>query len=45
MQKAYKAPELKLVGPAGQVVMGSAINGDDYPWKTAPDFEFEHDSL
>ena len=43
MQKKYEAPELTLVGQAGEVVMGTGINGDDLPWKTGLDFEFEQD--
>jgi len=43
--KKYEAPELTLIGHAGEVVMGTNINGDDYPFKTASDFEFEQDSL
>ena len=45
MQKKYEAPELTLIGQAGEVVMGSGGNGLDIPQQTAPDFEFEHDSL
>jgi len=32
-----------LVGPVEEVVMGTASGGDDAPFQTAPDFEFEHD--
>ena len=45
MQSKFEAPEVKLIGPAGEVVMGSGINGLDSPLQTAPDFEFEQDSL
>lgn len=45
MQKTFKAPELKLVGLAGEVVMGIVTGGNDLPYDVAPDFEFEHDSL
>lgn len=43
--KKYEAPNLKLIGCAGEVVMGSGGIGFDTPEQTAPDFEFEHDSL
>ena len=43
MQKNYEAPELTLVGQAGEVVMGPFGCGDDSPHQTAPDFEFEQD--
>jgi len=45
MQNKFEAPELTLVGHAGEIVMGSGGNGFDGPWQVAPDFEFEHDSL
>lgn len=45
MQKKYEAPNLKLVGQAGEVVMGLGGDGFDGPWQTASDFEFEQDSL
>src|SRR5215469_4273196 len=45
MRKTYEAPEVALIGQADEVVMGSGIAGDDIPNQTAPDFEFEHDSL
>jgi len=45
MQNKFDAPELTLIGQAGEVVMGSGILGDDNPLQTAPDFEFEQDSL
>ena len=43
--KKFEAPEVKLIGQAGEVVMGSGGIGPDVPQLTAPDFEFEHDSL
>lgn len=43
MEKTYEAPELTLVGQAGEVVMGSGCCGGDCPLQTAPDFEFEQD--
>ena len=43
--KKYEAPNLKLVGQAGDVVMGSGSVGPDFPQQSAPDFEFEQDSL
>ena len=45
MQKKYEAPVLSLIGQAGEVVMGMGTLGGDSPLETAPDFEFEHDSL
>ena len=45
MQKKYEAPALMLVGQASEVVMGNGGIGDDFPQLSAPDFEFEHDSL
>jgi hypothetical protein len=45
MQSKFEAPELTLVGHANEVVMGSGLGTDDFPNQTAPDFEFEHDSL
>lgn len=45
MLKTFKAPELKLVGEAGEVVMGLGTGGVDFPQETGSDFEFEHDSL
>lgn len=45
MQKKYEAPEVKLMGHAGEIVMGSVLGGDDYPCQAASDFEFEQDSL
>jgi hypothetical protein len=43
MQKNYEAPELTLIGPANEVVMGSGDAGTDMPLQSAPDFEFEQD--
>ena len=43
MQKKYEAPELTLIGPADEVVMGTGDGGDDLPHESAPDFEFEQD--
>ena len=43
MQKAYETPELTQIGQAEEVVMGSFFTGDDFPQKTAFDFEFEQD--
>jgi len=43
--KKYEAPALTVVGQAGEVVMGIGTLGDDNPLQTAPDFEFEQDSL
>jgi len=45
MQKKYEAPEVKLVGQADEVVMGSTVGGNDFPLQFASDFEFEQDSL
>ena len=44
MQNQYETPELTLVGPADEVVMGVGFGGDDLPNQLAPDFEFERDS-
>lgn len=43
--KKYEAPEVKLIGQAGEVVMGTGLNGFDAPFLTGSDFEFEQDSL
>ncbi len=43
MEKQYEAPELTLVGEAGDVVMGSAGSGFDLPHKAPLDSEFEED--
>lgn len=43
MRKTYEAPELTLVGPAVEVVMGGGIGSGDMGFQTAPDFEFEQD--
>lgn len=43
--KKYEAPNLKLVGQAGEVVMGGGGGGVDGPWQSESDFEFEQDSL
>ena len=43
--KKYEAPELTPIGQANEVVMGGSDSGLDFPWQTAPDFEFEHDNL
>ena len=45
MQKKYEVPELTLIGQADEVVMGNSGMGLDVPFESAPDFEFEHDSL
>jgi hypothetical protein len=45
MRNKFEAPELTLIGEAGEVVMGMGTLGGDSPLETAPDFEFEHDSL
>jgi hypothetical protein len=45
MQKKYEVPELTLIGQADEVVMGTESVGLDAPFQSAPDFEFEHDSL
>jgi len=45
MQKNFEAPELTLVGHAGEVVMGSGTWGNDAPLQAEPDFEFEQDNL
>jgi hypothetical protein len=43
--KKFEAPELTLIGQAGEVVMGSGLGSGDFPQLAAPDFEFEQDSL
>jgi hypothetical protein len=43
MQAKYDAPELTLIGQAGEVVMGSDWGGDDAPHLAAWDFEFAQD--
>ena len=43
MQNKYEAPELTLIGQAEEVVMGVLFGGNDFPMKTAADFEFEMD--
>lgn len=43
--KKYEAPEVTLIGQAGEVVMGGNCCGTDAPFQSAPDFEFEQDSL
>ena len=43
MTKTYEAPELILVGPAAEVVMGGGIGPGDMGLEAAPDFEFEQD--
>ena len=45
MQRNYEAPELTVIGQAGEVVMGNPGSGLDIPDQSAPDFEFEHDNL
>jgi len=45
MQNKFDAPELRLIGQAGEVVMGTSCCGGDAPLQGAPDFEFEDDSL
>ena len=43
MQTNFDAPELTLIGEAGEVVMGINTGGDDLPNQLAPDFEFAQD--
>ncbi len=44
MQTKYEAPELRFVGEADAVVMGSGHTGfDGAGFLSAPDFEFEQD--
>ncbi len=45
MQNKFEAPELTLVGPANEVIMGTNLGGNDYPMDFGIDFEFEQDSL
>ena len=43
MQEEYEAPELTLIGQADEVVMGTLFTGDDFPCRSAFDFEYEDD--
>ena len=43
MQKIYETPELTQIGQAEEVVLGTVFVGDDFPQKSAFDFEFEQD--
>jgi hypothetical protein len=43
MQAKYDAPELTVIGQAGEVVMGINWGGDDVPQLAAWDFEFAQD--
>lgn len=43
MENKYEAPELTLVGPAAEVVMGGGLGPSDFGMQAAPDFEFEQD--
>ena len=44
MKTAYEAPELRFIGEADAVVMGSGIGGHDGSGLlAAPDFEYEQD--
>jgi hypothetical protein len=43
MDKTYEAPQLKLIGQANEVVMGSGLGENDLAFEAAPDFEFEQD--
>ena len=44
MEKTYEAPELKFIGGADEIVLGSAVPGlDGDNMDAAMDFEFEQD--
>ncbi len=44
MQEKYTAPELKLVGPAEEVILGSTGVGNDIAGQIQiPDLEFQED--
>ena len=43
MQDQYETPELTMIGQADEVIMGTGVGGNDYPWFAALDFEFEQD--
>ena len=43
MKKTYEIPELKFIGQADEVVMGSFPGGIDNGLDSAPDFDFEQD--
>ena len=43
MDKTYEAPQLKLIGQANEVVMGSGLGENDLAFEAEPDFEFEQD--
>ena len=45
MQKKFEAPELTLIGPSAEVVMGAGAGNGDVILLAAPDFEFEQDNL
>jgi hypothetical protein len=43
MESKYDVPELRWIGKADDVVMGSGDVGIDLPEQSAADFEFEQD--
>jgi hypothetical protein len=43
MQKKFEAPELTVIGPSEEVVMGAGFGGGDILVHAASDFEFEQD--
>lgn len=45
MQSKFEAPTMTVIGRANEVVMGIVEGGVDAPFQSAPDFEFEQDSL
>lgn len=45
MRKIYEAPELKLIGEATEVVMGSDGFTTEGSFQMALDFEFQEDEL
>ena len=43
MSNTYETPELTLVGQADDIIMGVGPGGDDFPFHSGFDFEFEQD--
>ena len=43
VQQDFEAPELTVIGEAGDVVLGVPFSGFDHRGLTAPEFEFKAD--
>ena len=43
VQQEFEAPELTVIGEAGDVVLGMPVSGWDHRGLTAPEFEFKAD--